>query len=67
MKQVFLNANAGGGSINESEMSTETLNGAFRNLMDQVRFYFNFSFNSSAECLNYIFCTETLTRKADFW
>lgn len=38
MKQIFLNANASGGSINESEMSTETLNGAFRNLIDQVRF-----------------------------
>jgi len=36
MKQIFLNANASGGSINESEMSTETLNGAFRNLIDQV-------------------------------
>merc|ERR1712038_1908369 len=35
-KQIFLNANASGGSINESEMSTETLNGAFRNLIDQV-------------------------------
>ena len=65
MKQVFLNANAGGGSINESEMSTETLNGAFKNLIDQVRIYFDFSLEYIPQNLT-IFCTEILARKVNY-
>ena len=38
MKQVFLNANKKG-PINEAEMSTDTLNVAFKSLIEQVRFF----------------------------
>ena len=37
MKQVFLNANKKG-PINEAEMSTDTLNVAFKSLIEQVSF-----------------------------
>ena len=38
MKNVFLSAHANEGSINEEEMSKETLNRAFSSLLDQVGF-----------------------------